>query len=53
MATKAGGKKTKCKYWGKCFRKDPAHKSQFYHPDDSDIEDDSDDKKEVKYSNGE
>lgn len=27
-------KKEKCKYWEKCFRKDPAHKRDFLHPGD-------------------
>lgn len=27
-------KKEKCKYWEKCFRKDPAHKRDYLHPGD-------------------
>ena len=31
-------KKGKCKYWGKCYRKDAAHKRDFLHPGDDDEE---------------
>jgi len=29
-------KRTKCKYWKKCFRKDKGHKALYIHPGDPD-----------------
>ena len=36
MATAATAitQKPRCKYWGKCYRKDVAHKKNFIHPGD-------------------
>ena len=31
-----GGKRMKCKYWDKCFRKDKGHKKLYIHPGDPD-----------------
>lgn len=31
-----GAKRTKCKYWNKCYRKDKGHKALYIHPGDPD-----------------
>ena len=33
-ATPGKGTRPKCRYWDKCYRKDPAHKKAFRHPGD-------------------
>ena len=38
-ATTSVTKKTKCKYWEKCYRKDAAHKKNFVHPGDEEEDD--------------
>ena len=43
--------KTKCKYWDRCFRNNPAHRKQYLHPSNVKVKDDSDeedDKPSVK-----
>lgn len=32
----AGQRRTKCKYWNKCYRKDKGHKALYIHPGDPD-----------------
>ena len=38
-STVTGSNKPKCKYWGKCFRKDKQHIAQYLHPTADDTSD--------------
>lgn len=37
---KPSGKRVKCNYWDKCYRKDANHRKQFFHPGDTIPDDD-------------
>ncbi|KAL5022797.1 hypothetical protein ScPMuIL_001952 [Solemya velum] len=43
---KLKGKKVKCKYWNKCYRKEANHKKQFLHPGDPVPEDENEDEED-------